>query len=138
MPCAVEKKRRSNMVLLDRNTLLSELEDVVKVVNSKFESLALPRNDKVSTIVSDIAENEHSFFLHSLGTVELERYVADLKDRKSSGIDGLSAKIVKSRPPVLREPVLYMPNRSVSEGVFPECLKRAKVFPFHEKAQNVY
>ena len=74
------EKRRSNIVLLDGNTLLSELEDVVKALNSKFVSLALPRNDKVSTIVSDIAENEHSFFLHPLGMAELERFVAELKD----------------------------------------------------------
>ena len=87
------KIRRSNMVLPDRNTLLSELKDVVKALNSKFVSLALPRNDKVSTIVSDIAENEHSFFLHLLGMVELELYVADLKDGKSSGLDELSAKL---------------------------------------------
>ena len=55
-----------------------------------------------------------------LGMVELERYVAELKDGKSSGLDGLSAKIVKSSLPVLREPLLYMFNRSLSEGVFRE------------------
>ena len=117
------EKRQSNVVLLDGNNLLSELEDIVKALNFKFVSLALPRNDKVSAIVSDIAENEHSFFLHPLGMVELERYVAELKDGKSSGLDGLSAEIVKSNLPVLREPLLYMFNRSLSEGVVPECLK---------------
>ena len=113
--------------------MLSELEDVVKALNSKFVSLALPRNDKVSTIVSDIAENEHSFFLHPLGMVELERYVVELKDGKLSGLDGLSAEIVMSSLPFLREPLLYMFNRSLSEGVFPECLKTAEVFPLHKK-----
>ena len=102
------EKRPSNIVLLDGNTLLSELEDVVKALNSKFVSLALPRNDKVSTIVSDIAENEYNFFLHPVGMVELDRYLAELKDGKWSGLDGLSAEIVKSSLPVLREPLLYM------------------------------
>ena len=105
-------------------------------------SLALPRNDKVSTIVSDIAENEHSFFLHPLGKVELERYVAELKDWKLSGLDGLFAEwtlaeIVKSSLPVLREPLLYMFNRYLSEGVFPECLKRSKVFSLHKRGSKM-
>ena len=57
--CGREKRQRF-IVLLDGNTLLSEMEDVVKALNSKFVSLALPCNDKVSTIVSDIAA---SFFI---------------------------------------------------------------------------
>ena len=69
--------------------------------------------------------------------LELERYVAELKDGKSSGFDGLSAEIVKSSLSVLREPLLYMFNRSLSEGVFPECLKRAKVFPLHKKGSKM-
>ena len=97
--------------------------------------MALPRNDKVSKIVSDIAQNEHSFFLHPLGMVERERYVAELKYGKSSILDGLSAEIVKSSLPVLREPLLYMFNRFLSQSVFPECLKRAKVFQL-KKAQK--
>ena len=129
------EKRPSNIVLPNGNTLLGELEDVIKALNSKFVSLALPRNDKVSTIVSDIAENEHSFFLHPVDMVKLERYVAELKDGKLSGLDGLSAKIVKSSLAVLREPLLYMFNRFLSEGVFPESLKRAKILPLHTKAQ---
>ena len=100
-------------------------------------SLALPRYDKVSTIVSDIAENEHSFFLHPLGMVELECFVTELKDGKLSGRDGLSAEIVKSSLAVLREPLLYMFNRSLSEGVFPECLKRANVFPLHKNGSKM-
>ena len=58
--CGREKKQ-SNIYLLNGNILLSELEDVVKALNFKFKRVALPRNDNVSTIVSDIAENEHSF-----------------------------------------------------------------------------
>ena len=67
--------------------------------------------------------------------VELERYVAELNDGKWSGLDRLSAEIVKSSLPVFREPLLYMFNRSLSEGDFPECLKKAKVFPLHKGAK---
>ena len=114
------------------------MEDVVKALNCKFVSLALPRSEKLSTIVSAIVESEHSFFLHLLGMVELERYVAELKDGKSSGLDGLSAEIVNSSLPVLREPLLYIFNGSLSEGVIPDCIKTAKVFPLQKKAQNDY
>ena len=82
-------------------------------------------------------EIEHSFFLHPLGMVELERYVAELKDRKSSGLDGLYDETVKSSLPVFREPLMYMFNRSFSEGVFPECLKRAKASPLHKKGSKM-
>ena len=117
--------------------MLSELEDVIKALISKIVSWALPRNDKVSRIASDIAENEHGFFLHPLVMVERERYTAELKEGKMSGLDGLSAKILKSSRPVLREPLLYTFNRSLSERVFPECLKRAKVFPLHKKGSKM-
>ena len=118
MPCVVERKTK-HFCFTGRNALLSKLEEVIKALNSKCGNLALPRNHNVSTIVSDLAESQHSFWYNFLGMLELECYIAEYKDGKSSGLDGLSAKIVKSCIPVLREPPLYMFNRSLSEGVFP-------------------
>ena len=63
---------------------------------------------------------------------ELKTILKSLDPSKSTGIDGISPKMLKLASEVLLPSLLQMINISLHTGVFPETLKDARVFPIHK------
>ena len=63
---------------------------------------------------------------------ELKTILKSLDPSKSSGIGGISPKMLKLASEVLLPSLLQMINISLHTGVFPETLKDARVFPIHK------
>ncbi|CAB4039687.1 Hypothetical predicted protein [Paramuricea clavata] len=55
---------------------------------------------------------------------------------KSTGCDGLSARILKLAAPVLSQPFCRLMNYSISSGTFPIKWKTAKVTPLHKSGSR--
>uniref|UniRef100_A0ABM0MXI2 RNA-directed DNA polymerase from mobile element jockey-like n=1 Tax=Saccoglossus kowalevskii TaxID=10224 RepID=A0ABM0MXI2_SACKO len=53
--------------------------------------------------------------------------------RKSVGYDGIHLKLVKVAAEYIAEPIAYIINCSLSKGVFPDKLKKARVTPIFKK-----
>ena len=56
-----------------------------------------------------------------------------LRTKTSTGIYGISVKLLKSLAPVLTNPVTLIINQSLTMGIFPSKLKIAKVLPLLKK-----
>ena len=56
-----------------------------------------------------------------------------MKNKKSSEPDGISNEILKCCSPVVEEPLSKAFNERVKIGIFPECLKIAKVIALHKE-----
>jgi len=54
-----------------------------------------------------------------------------LNANKSTGLDGIEPKILKLSGDYIAEPITYLINKSLSDGVFPDELKNASVIPIH-------
>ena len=57
--------------------------------------------------------------------------------KNSSGYDNISNKLLKKLLPSLIEPLTIIFNKSLSEGVFPEAMKRADVVPLYKSKLHV-
>ena len=64
---------------------------------------------------------------------DLDKIISDLKGKKSSGVDNISTKLLKSIYPAIKKPLLHLLNLSMTTGIFPEAMKLAKVVPIHKK-----
>jgi len=62
--------------------------------------------------------------LKSISTKEFENITESLKPKNSSGYDGISTKLLNISSPLNR---IY--NKSLSSGIFPDCLKYVVVKP---------
>jgi len=65
--------------------------------------------------------------------IDLLKIIRGLKTKNSSGFDGLSNRMIKKeayRFSVLLKPLI---NASLDEGIFPNCLKKAKIIPVFKK-----
>ena len=63
---------------------------------------------------------------------ELKSILSSLNPKKSTGLDGISPKLIKLAAEVLAPSLLQMINISLHTGVFPDVLKIARVFPIHK------
>ena len=59
-----------------------------------------------------------------------------LKNKTSSGHDGISIKLLKYLSPALQKPLTLIINQSLITGLFPEKLKIAKVQPLVKKSDD--
>ena len=60
---------------------------------------------------------------------EVGKYIMQLKNKKSMGSDNINAFLLKTALPYIVEPLTYIYNLCINQGVFPRPLKQAKVIP---------
>lgn len=62
-----------------------------------------------------------------LAVHEVGQFISSMKNKKSSGFDGISAKILKLALPYIVDSLTYIYNLCIEQSVFPDQLKHAKV-----------
>ena len=102
--------------------------EVGKRLANKIEEKG-PVNDPVSFMKNRI---EQSCFLFPTTTQEIENIVRKLKAKDSSGVDGISNRILKKIYPGIVEAMKIIFNKSMQDGVFPDNMRVAIVKPIHK------
>ena len=59
-----------------------------------------------------------------------------LKSKKATGLDGMSARLLKDAAPVIAKPITYIINLTISTGEIPPELKEAKVTPIFKNGKR--
>ena len=72
-----------------------------------------------------IPQNNHSIFLTPTSKTEMIKLIGSLKNKNSSGHDGISNRILKGITQSISEPLSMIFNKSLEEGVFPSEMKKA-------------
>jgi hypothetical protein len=67
---------------------------------------------------------------------EILKIIKSLKNKYSSGFDGLSNAMLKREPHIFARLLTSLINKSIEEGVFPDCLKVANVIPIYKKGEK--
>ena len=60
------------------------------------------------------------------------RIIENLKNKTSTGIDGLSNQLIKMAKNVLVKPLTIIINQMIVTGIFPDQLKISKVIPLYK------
>ena len=83
--------------------------------------------------------NKSSLFINPTSPAEVLKLINKLSSKKSSGWDDIPQIIVKSSPMNIVIALTHIFNLSISEGIFPASMKKAKVVPIYKKGskQNV-
>ena len=138
-------KRRKNKTQLSNSFLIDnkETSDLDKIVNefcNFFTHVGPNLAEKIPK--SDISFNDYlktnypsSFFVNPVTSFEIVNLVLQLKSKSSCGYDDLNPKILKSVINSISLPLTHIFNSSLSQGIFPDQLKIAKVIPIY-KADN--
>ena len=88
---------------------------------NKFDDKASPKCDITSELL-----NSH------FTQIELDAALMSLKDKKSSGIDGVPSEIFKYTEDVLGDTILSLANYVLEKGVYPEKWAEGLISPVHK------
>lgn len=69
------------------------------------------------------------FELTGTNEEEVKNVIMNLKCKKSCGIDGISAEVLREGVSFLAAPIVYLTNKILEKGVFPDAFKVAVVTP---------
>lgn len=80
-----------------------------------------------------------SFFMHPISSFDVVKMIQRLKNSNAAGHDEISNNLLKKCKYEICDIIAHLINLSVKNGVFPESLKLAKVFPVYKKGdRNLY
>ena len=115
----------------EHNVVVRE-DNVADFFNQRFAS----QGERVPRSISAMSVEEfqskrtlNSMYLYATSLDELQRSIADLKSGKATGIDELSAEVLKISALAIVPYLQKLINQTFSQGQFPDCLKIAKVIP---------
>ena len=77
------------------------------------------------TTCKKIPPNDYSIFLTPTSKTEITKLISSLKNKNSSGHDGISNKILKGITQSIVDPLNIIFNKSMEEGVFPTEMKES-------------
>ena len=80
---------------------------------------------------------DKTIFMYPIQFLEFQKAVTSLKNGFSIGCDGMSTSLFKELAEVLSQPLLFIFNSCMKNGLFPVCLKVAKVLPLFIKRRGL-
>ena len=120
-----------------------KVDDLGQIANS-FNEFYLNIADKISQSLPRINKNYSSFlpnanpstiFLTPVTSNEIKTIILNF-NKKCPGWDGLTSTILKDTYPYIIDALTSLINKSLSEGVFPDELKIAKVIPLYKNNER--
>ena len=88
-----------------------------------------PHLEGSTEYLKNIPRSTNNLILCNVNEATVQYFIDKLKNKSSSGTDGLSNKVLKRVSGVLLKPLQKLINLSLSSGVVPSQLKIAKVIP---------
>ena len=79
---------------------------------------------------------EKTFVLEPIALDEISKIIKSMKNKKSTGHDGINNEILKCCSPVIEPYLVEAFNDSIQCGIFPDCLKVAKVIALYKKGDR--
>jgi hypothetical protein len=110
---------------------------IAKIINTKQNELS--SHDLHNTIPLHYLMQSFKNPLPNINlksTKEVENMIKSLKPKNSSGYDGISTKLLKISFLFISSPLTHICNKSLSSGIFPDCLTYAVVKPCLRKVMS--
>ena len=120
----------------DPATITSELCKHFLSIGETFANRIPPPSKTVNEYMNIIPQNDQSIFLNPTTETEIIELITDLIPKNSSGYDNLSNKLLKKLLPALVAPLTIIFNKSLTEGMFPEAMKKADVVPLYKSKDH--
>ena len=105
--------------------------EVSNILNTHFSkigpSFASEIKDTSSNFTDYITPAEHIFNLAKVSCQEVFNFIQKIPSNKASGLDNMSARLLKEVSPIVTRSLTFIINQSITTGVFPNAWKRARV-----------
>ena len=127
----IESLKIDNIKETNTNIIANNMCKYFAEIGMKFTKNIEKSNTPINQYLNKIKQNDMSVYLSPTNKQEVLPVIKGLKNKKSSGWDGISNKLLKDLAYVLAYPLSIVFNKSIDTGIFPEIFKIADVIPLH-------
>lgn len=127
-------KQTIDSIKINHNTITNQ-SDIANLLNRLYVTQNVD-NSMNSTYNISFKSISNSIFLTPADEDEIISIVKKLKNKKSSGADGISMKVIKACIIFIAKPLSYLVNKMFETGRFPDKLKLSIVKPLHKKGSK--
>ena len=135
----LSKKSKSSTIrnIIVNNSEISENSEIAEHLNNYFADIPRILNNQIATSNTNpydsVKVNQTtSAFFYPVSACEVETIIQNLKNT-SNRINEIPVKLLKELASIISGCVANLVNASICSGIFPECLKYAKIVPIHKK-----
>ena len=111
--------------------------EISNILNTHFSkigpSLASEIKDTSSNFTDYITPVGHIFNLAKVSCQEVFNLIQKIPSNKASGLDNISARLLKEASPIVTRSLTFIINQSIATGIFPKAWKRARVSPIFKE-----
>ena len=118
-------------IITDKNDIANKFNTFFTNIGPSLASTITTAGNKTyKSFLNEPSTNEFTF--NQITEVDVLNIIDKLPSKASSGVDGLSPILLKHIKNEISRPVTLILNQCLTNGVFPDKLKIAKVVPIHK------
>ena len=128
----IEKLKINNLDEHRGEIIADEFASYFAKIGEKY-STNMPHSKRdLNDYLNKILKSSKSIFVTPITKTEVEKYINNLKLKKSSGLDKIDNILIKELQDLISEPLSTIYSNSLTEGIFPNRMKTLKVIPLHK------
>ena len=118
-----------NQMISDKLVIANKFNEYFANIGLNLAAKIPESNHSYADIISENCAMNGSMYVEPTNEFEIINIARELKSNKAPGYDGYSTVIIKTIINYIAQPLMHIFNLSLSNGVFPDKLKTAKVTP---------
>lgn len=129
------KQNNINKIELKNGDLTSDTVEIANAFIDHYSTVGknlASQIEKPETPPNTIKNNINSIYMSNTNTVEIKESITELKTGKAPGNDEITAEILKEIKEIIAEPLTYIFNLSISNGIWPKSLKVGIIKPLYK------
>lgn len=127
----------NNKDVTDTIEILNSLNSHFVNISQDIQKTALDPNYYIKLKhILDRKLGDNIFEIPFITPNEVQNYIKNLNNNKSTGIDNIGPRILKSCIDIITVPLTSVINNSIANGIFPDQLKIAHVLPLFKKGEK--
>ena len=130
--CVIEILKIENLLVNDPKKISNHFGEYFSTVGENYANkISSPKNN-VDYYLRKINRNNKTIFMEPTTQGEILKTINNLPSKKSSGYDGISNVVLKDIAPIIIAPLTTLFNMSLTQGVFPDCMKLAEIIALYK------
>jgi hypothetical protein len=139
--CRRDKHTVANISLHQNGNVVSQPQVICDIFNSTFlgniDKLVSQKDSENAACQNVTNKITDSLYLSEITEEDLLKIIQNMKNKKSTGVDGISSYVLKKCAPYMIRPLLEIINTTIINSIFPSCLKKSVVKPISKKGQHM-
>ena len=132
----IEYLKVENQDYYEDKVIAEEFAKHFSSVGPKYANQIPTPNNDINQYLKQIEPNPHTMFTLPTTSIEIEKIISNLPNKRSSGQDNISNILLKQLKGSLKTPLEKIFNNSIKHGVFPHDMKHADVTPLYKAKEH--